>query len=229
VTAPGIAPLVARHVGRTFRTPAGEVVACRDVDVTLRPGELLVVSGPSGAGKTTLLGVLGTLDRPTSGAVEVDGTDVAALDAAELATLRRRRFGFVFQSFGLLDDLTAAENVEVPLRLRRTDPAERTRRVAQALDLVGLPEKARQRVDELSGGQRQRVGIARALVAEPGILVADEPTAQLDSESATVVIDLITALVRERGIAAVVATHEPGFVERGDHVLRLRDGRPVPA
>lgn len=222
------AVLVARGVGRVFRTPAGDVVACAGVDVAVRAGELLVVGGPSGAGKTTLLGLLGTLDRPTSGAVEVDGADVAALGPAELAALRRRRFGFVFQSFGLLDDLTAAENVEVPLRLRRTDPAERARRVSQALDLVGLPDKARQRVDELSGGQRQRVGIARALVAEPGILVADEPTAQLDSESAAVVIDLVTALVRERGIAAVVATHEPAFVERGDRVLRLRDGRPEP-
>ena len=210
---------------RTFRTPAGDRVAVQGVDVRAAAGELLVVGGPSGAGKSTLLAMLGTLDRPTAGRVLVDGTDVAGLGADALADLRRDRIGFVFQSFGLVGALTAGENVEVPLRLRRTPADERAERVREVLALVGLQDKLHQRVDELSGGQQQRVGIARALVARPRLLVADEPTGQLDSATGKVVMDLVVDLVRTQGLAAVVATHEPELLERGDHVLMLRDGR----
>jgi len=217
--------LGASEVSRVYSTAAGDVTACRDISFDVRAGELLVVSGASGAGKTTLLSILGTLDSPTSGSVLIGDTDVATLSADELITLRRDRLGFVFQSFGLIPILTAAENVEVPLRLRREDPAVRAARVAEVLELVGLSDHANQRPDELSGGQQQRVGIARALVARPDILIADEPTGQLDSGNAGIVMDLIQELVHSQGIAAIVATHDPMFVERADRVLHLRDGQ----
>ena len=219
--------LGAASVSRVYTTAAGEVHACSDISFDVRAGELLVVSGASGAGKTTLLSILGTLDSPTSGAVVIGDTDVATLDAEALIALRRDRLGFVFQSFGLIPILTAAENVEVPLRLRREEPAVRAARVAEVLELVGLSDHANQKPDELSGGQQQRVGIARALVARPDILIADEPTGQLDSGNAGIVMDLIQELVHSQGIAAVVATHDPTFVERADRVLHLRDGHVV--
>ncbi|WP_382305880.1 ABC transporter ATP-binding protein [Herbiconiux sp. UC225_62] len=219
--------LRARGVTRVFATPAGEVRACDDVSFDVAPGELVVVRGPSGAGKTTLLNVVGTLDRPTAGSIEIDGVDVADLPPDELASLRRDALGFVFQGFGLLDVLTAAENVEVPLRLRRTDAAERDERVREALRTVGLADHADQLPEELSGGQQQRVGIARALVANPRLLLADEPTGQLDSQNAQIVMDLIVDLVHRRGVAAVVATHDPALAARADRVIQLRDGRQV--
>ena len=221
----GTVVLEARSLVRVYRSGAGDTHACQDVSLEVRAAELLVVTGPSGAGKTTLLNMLGTLDRPTSGSVTIGGVDVASLDQRELATLRRDRLGFVFQSFGLIETLTAAENVEVPLRLRREPAAVRDARVEEVLALVGLEDHARQRVDELSGGQQQRVGIARALAAGPSLLFADEPTGQLDSGNARIVIDLIRDLVRSQGIAAVVATHDPMIVERADRVVRLHDGR----
>lgn len=217
--------LGAASVGRTFSTAAGDVHACVDVSLDVRAGELLVIAGPSGAGKTTLLNLLGTLDRPTSGSVEIGGVDVATLDETALVDVRRDRLGFVFQAFGLIPILTAAENVEVPLRLRREASATRDARVAEVLELVGLGDHSRQRPDELSGGQQQRVGIARALVSRPDILLADEPTGQLDSGNAEIVMDLIHDLVRSQGIAAVVATHDPTFIARADRVLWLKDGR----
>jgi putative ABC transport system ATP-binding protein len=221
----GAVVLEARSLVRVYRSGAGDTHACQDVSLEVRAAELLVVTGPSGAGKTTLLNMLGTLDRPTSGTVAIGGVDVASLDQRDLAALRRDRLGFVFQSFGLIETLTAAENVEVPLRLRREPTSVRDARVDEVLALVGLEDHARQRVDELSGGQQQRVGIARALAARPRLLFADEPTGQLDSGNARIVIDLIRDLVRSQGIAAVVATHDPMIVERADRVVRLRDGR----
>lgn len=226
------AALRAESITRTFSARAGEVHAVREVSLEVRPGELLVVTGPSGAGKTTLLNLLGGLDRPDAGRVHLGELELSALDEAALAEVRRDRLGYIFQSFGLIPVLSAAENVSVPLRLQRIDPAEREERVAEALRLVGLAEHAAQRPYELSGGQQQRVGIARALVARPQLLLADEPTGQLDSGTAAQVMDLIGELVHEHGVAAVVTTHDPSLVKRADQLLELHDGvgtpRPVP-
>ncbi|MCD2441737.1 ABC transporter ATP-binding protein [Agromyces sp. SYSU K20354] len=217
--------LRAESVSRVFEGRGGAVHAVDDVSLEVRPGELLVVTGRSGAGKTTLLNLLGGLDRPTSGRVVLGDDELSTLDEDALATVRRDRLGYVFQSFGLIPVLSAAENVEVPLRLARMDPAEREARVAESLELVGLAAHAAQRPYELSGGQQQRVGIARALAARPQVLLADEPTGQLDSGTAATVMDLIGELVHARGVSAVVTTHDAALVSRADRVLELHDGR----
>ncbi|GAB3573267.1 ABC transporter ATP-binding protein [Leifsonia lichenia] len=229
--APGSAPkpiLRAEGVSRVFETEAGSVSALDAVSLDVHPGELLVIRGRSGSGKTTLLNILGGLDKPTAGRVQLDDTDLTEATEAELVELRRSRIGFVFQAFGLVPVLSAAENVEVPLRLRGTPPAERDARVAELLDLVGLAGHARQRPTELSGGQQQRVGIARALAARPRILFADEPTGQLDSVTGAAMMDLLVGLVHSSGVAAVVTTHDPLLMARADRVIELHDGRTLP-
>ena len=217
--------LRAESVSRVFEGRGGAVHAVDGVSLEVHPGELLVVTGRSGAGKTTLLNLLGGLDRPTSGRVLLGDDELSAMGEAALAAVRRDRLGYVFQSFGLIPVLSAAENVEVPLRLARMQPAEREARVAESLELVGLAAHAAQRPYELSGGQQQRVGIARALAARPQVLLADEPTGQLDSGTAATVMDLIGELVHTRGVAAVVPTHDAALVSRADRVLELHDGR----
>jgi putative ABC transport system ATP-binding protein len=214
-------------VDRTFTTGGAVVYAVRGVSLAVPAGQLLVVQGRSGSGKTTLLNLLGGLDLPDAGTVRLAGRDLAGLTENELVRVRRGQVGYVFQSFGLLPILTAAENVAVPLRLLRTDPAERDRRVADLLDLVGLSDHAAQRPYELSGGQQQRVAIARALANSPAVLIADEPTGQLDSGTGRAVMELIRSLVRERGVTAVVATHAPALIALADRVLELSDGRVV--
>ncbi len=222
--------LAAERVSRVFTTGAGDVHALTDVSLEVTKGELVVVRGPSGSGKTTLLNLLGGLDRPTSGRVLLgDGRELSALPEKEVLEVRRTRIGYVFQSFGLIPVLSAAENVEIPLRLLELDPAERESRVAAALELVGLSGHVRQRPYELSGGQQQRVGIARALVSEPEILIADEPTGQLDSATAATIMELIQELTHARGLAAVVSTHDPVLMQRADRVVELHDGALVPA
>lgn len=201
-------------------------VAGVDIDVT--PGQLTVVRGPSGSGKTTLLNLLGGLDRPTKGEVRLgDGRTLSTMAEADVLEVRRTLIGYVFQSFGLIPVLSAAENVEVPLRLVHTPADERTRRVAEALDLVGLSTHSAQRPYELSGGQQQRVGVARALVGRPKILIADEPTGQLDSETAASIMDLLLSLIHEQAIAAVISTHDPLLAARADVIVDLHDGRRV--
>lgn len=217
------AVLKAEGLSRIFTNGGGDVTAVRDAELAVDAGELVVVAGRSGAGKTTLLTMLGGLDRPTSGRVLVDGADLAT-SSTDLAALRGSRLTSIFQTAGLIPVLSAAENVEVPLRIRRVASRERDSRVAQALRDVGLEDHALQRPAELSGGQQQRVGIARALVMEPGILLADEPTAQLDSETGTQIMGLIARLVHERGTAAVVATHDAAMLARADRVFDLHDG-----
>ncbi|WP_085371027.1 ABC transporter ATP-binding protein [Leifsonia sp. NCR5] len=220
--------LRAEGVGRVFETEAGTVTALAEVSLDVHPGELLVVRGRSGSGKTTLLNVLGGLDTPTSGQVWIGDTELTTASEAELVQLRRESIGFVFQAFGLVPVLSAAENVEVPLRLLGTAPADRDARVAELLDLVGLSGHAKQRPTELSGGQQQRVGIARALAARPRILFADEPTGQLDSVTGAAMMDLLVDLVHSSGVAAVVTTHDPLLMARADRVLELHDGRTLP-
>jgi len=219
--------LEARDVLRAYRTggrDAVPVVAVDEVSLQVPRGQLLVVRGRSGSGKTTLLNLLGGLDRPDGGQVLLGGRDLAALSEDELVEVRRREVGYVFQSFGLLPILSAAENIGVPLRLLRTAPAEREQRVAELLDLVGLGRHAAQRPYELSGGQQQRVAIARALANRPGLLVADEPTGQLDSGTGRQVMELIRSLVHDRGVTAVVATHDPTLIALADRVVELSDG-----
>jgi putative ABC transport system ATP-binding protein len=229
MSAPTTYLLAAEELHRTFGSGAGEVQALSGVGLEVHPGELTVVRGPSGSGKTTLLNLLGGLDRPTSGRVLLaDGRVLSELPEDEVLAVRRESVGYVFQSFGLVPVLSATENVEVPLRLLGTPVRERTERVEEALALVGLAAHGRQRPYELSGGQQQRVGIARALVARPQILIADEPTGQLDSDTAATIMDLIAGLTHEQGIAALVSTHDPLLVERADQVVDLHDGRRMP-
>lgn len=196
----------------------------RDVSFTVEAGELLAVRGRSGSGKTTLLNLIGGLDSPASGRVAVGPWDVTSSGPAELQRMRRETVGFVFQSFGLIPVLSAAENVGVPLRLTRTPAREREERVRLLLAMVGLADHARQRPYELSGGQQQRVAIARALARRPQVLIADEPTGQLDSETAQSIMQLIRAVVRDQGVTAVVATHDPLLVRHADRVIELHDG-----
>ncbi|WP_433527880.1 ABC transporter ATP-binding protein [Micromonospora sp. CA-263727] len=203
------------------------VHAVRDVSLRAGRGELVAVRGRSGAGKTTLLNLIGGLDRPTSGRVWVAGHEVTSAGERDLLRLRRDTVGFVFQSFGLIPILSAAENIGVPMRLAKVPAAQREERVAVLLELVGLGGHAGQRPYELSGGQQQRVAIARALANDPALLIADEPTGQLDSETGRAVMDLLRALVHARGMTALVATHDPTLVELADRVLVLRDGRLV--
>ena len=214
---------------RSYRVGEAAVLAVDGVDLAVSTGELVVVRGRSGAGKTTLLGLLGGLDRPSAGTVRLAGEDLAALGEDDLAALRRRELGTVVQSFDLIPVLSAAENVEVPLRIARTPVAERDARVTEVLGLVGLADHAAQRPPELSGGQQQRVAIARALAARPRVLLADEPTGQLDSETAASIMQLLRRLVTEGGLAAIVTTHDPRVAAFADRVLEMHDGRITPA
>jgi len=214
-------------VGRDYRAGDRVVHAVRDVSFTARRGELVAVRGRSGAGKTTLLNLIGGLDRPTSGRIHVAGHEITAAGARELLELRRSTIGFVFQSFGLIPILSAAENVGVPLRLAKRPRAEREERVTMLLEMVGLGAQTAQRPYELSGGQQQRVAVARALANDPALLIADEPTGQLDSETGRSIMDLLRALVHARGMTALVATHDPTLIDLADRVLTLRDGRLV--
>ena len=221
-------PMVAvQGLSRTYGSGPGTVHALREVSFEVAPGEMVAVVGRSGSGKTTLLNMLGGLDRPDEGTVHVDGLDVTGLDDAGLSRLRRDSVAYVFQTFGLIPALTAAENVGVPLRLRRTPVAERERRVELLLDLVGLAGHARQRPTELSGGQQQRVAIARALAGSPRLLVADEPTGQLDAETGLGVMALLRAVVESEGVTAVVATHDAVMMSLADRILTMADGRVV--
>jgi putative ABC transport system ATP-binding protein len=217
--------LEAERLGKTYDTGPTPVVALADVDLSVEPGTLVVVRGRSGSGKTTLLNLLGGLDQPTTGSVRLDGDLVSEMDETSLSEMRRSRVGFIFQAFGLIPILSAAENVEVPLRLVRADPDERRQRSRTLLDMVGLSERLAHRPAELSGGEQQRVAIARALANRPRLLLADEPTGQLDSVTGKGIIDLLAALVHAEGIAAVVATHDPAPLAVADRVVEISDGR----
>lgn len=228
MTAP--APMVrVQGVDRTFGTGHAAVPALRSVSLEIAPGELVALVGRSGSGKTTLLNIIGGLDAPDAGTVTIGPTEVTGLAEEGLVRLRRDVVSYIFQTFGLIPVLSAAENVGVPLRLRRLSVADRERRVQLLLRLVGLADHAEQRPAELSGGQQQRVAIARALAGSPRLLIADEPTGQLDSRTGLDVMALIRAVVEAEGMTAIVSTHDPVMVALADRVIRLVDGRVVDA
>jgi putative ABC transport system ATP-binding protein len=206
--------------------PSGDTVihALRNVSLVADPGELVAVRGRSGSGKTTFLNILGGLDHPTAGRVIIDGHEVSSMSEDELVDVRRRSVAFIFQSFGLVPILSAAENVEIPLRLVKAQAKGRDARVRELLELVGLGGRAKHRPHELSGGEQQRVAIARALANRPRILLADEPTGQLDSETGHVIMMLLRDVVRTEGVTAIVATHDPVMLDVADRIVELRDG-----
>jgi len=226
----GTAPLMveARELTRTFGHGSTAVHAVRGASFTIRRGQLVALIGRSGSGKTTLLNMVGGLDTPTTGVVLVGGRDVSAMPARDRTLLRRSTISFIFQSFGLIPMLTAAENVGIPLRIASTPRAERDERVRLLLSVVGLDQHASQRPGELSGGQQQRVAIARALAVQPELLIADEPTGQLDSETGRQIMRLLRTVVAHDGITALVATHDPAILDMADTVLALNDGQLVP-
>ena len=217
--------LTVRGVHRTFGAGPAAVHALRDVSFDVQPGTMVALVGRSGSGKTTLLNVIGGLDRPDAGSVTVDGVDVTALDEDGRSKLRREKVSYIFQTFGLIPVLSAAENVAVPLRLARAGQRERESRVALLLDLVGLAGHAQQRPGELSGGQQQRVAIARSLAASPRLLIADEPTGQLDAETGLSVMALLRGVVESEGVTALVSTHDPVMMALADRVLPITDGQ----
>ncbi len=212
------------QVTKVYEMGKTTLQALKGVSLTVEPGEFMCLAGPSGSGKTTLLNLIGCLDKPSSGQISVENQSTHNLSAFDLAHLRRHRIGFVFQTFNLIPVLTAYENVELPLILKGIQPAERERRAMQMLEAMGIHELYKHRPDELSGGQQQRVAIARALVAEPAMVLADEPTANLDSETGIAIIELMHKLNREQKTTFIFSSHDPKVMERASRVVRLKDG-----
>jgi putative ABC transport system ATP-binding protein len=223
----GEAPVIAlRGIQRRFRVGDQVVHALDGVDLVVARGDYLAIMGPSGSGKSTLLNILGLLDTPDAGSYHLDGQDVTTLSDGQRASVRRDRIGFVFQFFHLIPRLTAAQNVELPLTLAGLPPRERRERVARALAALGIADRAEHRPEQLSGGQRQRVAIARAMILEPSVVLADEPTGNLDSASGQAVLDSLEALNR-RGITLAVVTHDPHIAERARRRVSMLDGHIV--
>ncbi len=218
-------PVSLRNVGKTYRLGTVTVPALSGVSIDIRPGRFTVLCGPSGSGKTTLLNMMGGIDRPGEGEIRVDGQAVQSMADDALSDFRARRIGFVFQNFNLLPVLTAFENVEYPLVLAAVPSAQRKESVRALLDAVGLADRDGNRTGKLSGGQRQRVAIARALATEPALVLADEPTANLDSQTGAEIIALMRRLQRERGASFVFSSHDPMVLAQADDVVRIRDGR----
>ena len=219
--------LVAERLVRVFRGGGDEVTAVNDVSLTVPRGQFLAIIGRSGSGKTTLLNLIAGLDRPDSGTVIVDGREVSSFGDAEMTEFRRHTVGFVFQSFGLLPLLSAAENVELALRIAGAGIRERGDRTRELLRLVGLTERASHRPYELSGGEQQRVAVARALANQPRLIIADEPTGELDSATGAQIFALLRG-VAAQGVTVIAATHDPFVMEHADRVLEMSDGRLLP-
>jgi len=214
-----------RNISRCYGSGDSEVKALNDVDLSITVGEFVAIMGPSGSGKSTCLNILGGLDTPTAGQYLFREKDVGALSLRERAILRRQNIGFIFQSFNLLGRTTALENVELPLIYQRVDAKSRRRRALEALERVGLGDRIRHTPAELSGGQKQRVAIARAIVGEPSVILADEPTGNLDSSSGESVMELLVELNRQREVAIVLVTHEPEMARHAQRSIRFLDGR----
>lgn len=222
-------PVSLRNVGKTYRLDSVAVPALSDISFDIRQGSFTVISGPSGSGKTTLLNLIGCIDRPDHGEILVAGQPVQAMADDALSDFRARQIGFIFQNFNLLPVLTAYENVEYPLVLAKVPVAERQKRAHELLDAVGLASRMRNRPGQLSGGQRQRVAIARALAAEPKLVLADEPTANLDSQTGADIIALMRKMQRERDVSFVFSSHDPQVHAEADDVIFIRDGRIIAA
>jgi putative ABC transport system ATP-binding protein len=216
-----------RGLHKTYANGATPVRALRDVSLTVQPGEFVAIMGTSGSGKSTLMNTLGCLDRPTSGEYRLDGTNVAGLSKDELADIRNRKIGFVFQGFNLLARTSALENVELPLLYADVPTRERVERSRRSLTLVGLASREHHHPNQMSGGQQQRVAIARALVNDPSLVLADEPTGNLDTRTSVEIMSLFQQLNRERGITIVVVTHETAIAEYAKRIIVMRDGRIV--
>ncbi|MCA9887179.1 MAG: ABC transporter ATP-binding protein [Anaerolineae bacterium] len=216
-------------LGRVFHAGSSDVHAVRDVSFDVQEGRFTAIIGRSGAGKTTLLNLIAGLEKPTSGNAIVDGSDIHALPEGERFTFRREKIGFIFQNFGLLPLLSAAENISVPLRMRRMPARERDKRVEEALDWVGLSKRANHRPYELSGGEQQRVAVARVLAARPKLILADEPTGQLDLQTGRRIIEAMRNLTAELGITLLVVTHDQQVMKAADTVYEMHDGVITPA
>jgi putative ABC transport system ATP-binding protein len=212
------------RIKREFQVGDERVLALRDVDLTIETGEYVAVMGPSGSGKSTLLNMIGLLDRPDSGSYLLEGEDMTTLSDRQQAALRRHKIGFVFQFFHLVPRMSAAENIELPMMLAGLESGERKKRVKETLEAFGLANRARHRPDQLSGGQRQRVAIARATVMQPHILLADEPTGNLDRVSGKDVIDILEAL-NQKNITLIMVTHDPELGRRARRQINMVDGR----
>jgi putative ABC transport system ATP-binding protein len=215
------------NVSRIYKIGQVETHALREVSLNIESGEFTALVGPSGSGKTTLLQLIGCLDQPTSGRVFINGKDVSTLNRSQRADVRRGAIGFIFQFFALIPTLTAYENVEMPLLLIGQPAAERHARVMQLLEAVELTDRAHHRPDQLSGGQQQRVAIARALATKPSLILADEPTANLDTANGKQVMDIMARLNQETGVTFVFATHDPRVIQYARRVVTLQDGRIV--
>jgi len=214
----------AEKVVKVYRTGKLEVVALRGLDMHVKPGEVVSVMGPSGCGKTTLLNLIGGLDRPTAGSIYVDGWDVAKASEKELERYRLLKVGFVFQFFNLIPTLTALENVELPMAMAGVSGSRRRKRALELLEMVGLSGRVNHRPDELSGGEQQRVAIACALANDPPLILADEPTGEVDRESAKGIVKLLVGLGRDYGKTVIIATHNPEVARSTDRILRIEDG-----
>ncbi|MET3725803.1 ABC transporter ATP-binding protein [Sphingomonas trueperi] len=215
-------------IHRAYRSDEVETTALAEIDLTVQAGEFLAIMGPSGCGKSTLLNILGTIDRPTSGAYLFEGEDIAKVPEAQLAKLRRDRLGFVFQSFNLIDELTIAENVALALAYRSMPAREKRDRVDAAMDRVGIAHRRNHHPHQLSGGQQQRAAIARAIVSEPKLILADEPTGNLDTENGAQVMDILT-LLNADGATIVMVTHSPAHADIAKRTVHMLDGRILSA
>ncbi len=219
--------VVTKDLMKVYRAGKSEVIALRGLDMTVEDGELVAIQGPSGCGKTSLLNLIGGIDRPTAGRVEVDGRNIVDLSDDELVRYRRTGVGFIFQFFNLVPTLTAQENVELPMRLASTPAAQRKERTKELLDLVGLADRRVHRPDELSGGEQQRIAIATALANDPPLILADEPTGELDTKTGQEILDLFGLLNRELGKTLIIVTHDARVADIASRILEIEDGKII--